>query len=386
MAQHTRGKDLGLNKVGKNGTAGSFASRGRIESSVELDLTNWGDLNHLQEGSRTPWGPADRVTHYAPGIASVGTPGHGGIKLSAERNRAIPPYARRPGGWYEEDQEHNIPAYFFRDELIPTTQRGYTANHDPEEWDKYIESNMRHSYPDIYEKATGTILQPGESGAKDQAAWAEATRGEWKNTYATTKDDGMLEIGIRRGDENRKILMTKERYAEIRAAEKALGQPSYSCIIDDPDQYEAAPEIPRPVKPRFFGLGDLSKVTPAKISLVQRELAKRWRSSNGEVRTLQESLEEEGITGKYVQSHSGKREYYLSQDGSAFPVSKAVWDIAPAPDTRTAVDKKQEELNTHNANPDTWDFEIRKAAKAKKKRLEDELKALREKAKAAAKE
>lgn len=389
MAQHTRGKDLGLNKVGKNGTSGSFASRGHKEGGVELDLTNWGSLDHLREpgfengkkvrGSRTPWGEADSVHHYAPGVAHVGTGGHGGIKLSAERNKAIPPYARQSGGWYEEDQEFIIPAYFFRKELIPSVENGFKYDEDPAQWDDYVESGLRNSYPDIYEKTTGTILKPGESRTKDEAAWHKSTAGEWKVRYATSKENGMVEVGINRGNERRKVLMTSSRYSEIRAKTKAPGQPSHATIVEDPDQYETPVETPRPEKPKYFGLGDLSKVTPAKINLVRHELAKLWRSPDGSVRSLQESLEDEGVTDKYVNSHTGKREYNIrSADGSSFRVSKATWDIAPAPDTRTAVDKKQEELNTHNADPDTYDFKVRQAARAKRDRLQAELKALRE--------
>ena len=58
----------------------------------------------------TPWGKADMVTRFAPGINFYSTPGHGGFHLSAKLNKLVPIELRQQSwgglglkGWYEED-------------------------------------------------------------------------------------------------------------------------------------------------------------------------------------------------------------------------------------------------------------------------------------------
>ena len=62
-------------------------------------------------GCSTPWGEADEVIEVAPGIVEVGTPGHGGIWLSAARAKRIPGAGipePKGGAWFEEDLDYNI--------------------------------------------------------------------------------------------------------------------------------------------------------------------------------------------------------------------------------------------------------------------------------------
>ena len=96
---------------------GQFAPSVNAESTVLLvdDTTdvNFGDVSNVRIGSRTPWGTADIVEQIAPGIVVVGTAGHGGVKLSPERNRGISPALRNASGWYEEDCESYIPMMRF---------------------------------------------------------------------------------------------------------------------------------------------------------------------------------------------------------------------------------------------------------------------------------
>lgn len=57
----------------------------------------------------TPWGKADFATVFGDGITFYSTPGHGGFRLSPERNaellRKFPGFRTFSGavGWYEED-------------------------------------------------------------------------------------------------------------------------------------------------------------------------------------------------------------------------------------------------------------------------------------------
>jgi hypothetical protein len=71
----------------------------------------------------TPWGPAQSVRMLAQGIALVSTAGHGGIKLSPERQAQMPASCRTTpyssGGWYEEDCDILMPIYRFYSEVGP---------------------------------------------------------------------------------------------------------------------------------------------------------------------------------------------------------------------------------------------------------------------------
>lgn len=68
------------------------------------------------EDLSSPWGTIQDSHEIAPGITSVSTAGHGGVKLDRSRNAQIPAYMRRPGGWYEEDCDWCLPAVVFEQE------------------------------------------------------------------------------------------------------------------------------------------------------------------------------------------------------------------------------------------------------------------------------
>lgn len=62
----------------------------------------------IHRDSRTPWGKAQQVEYITPWLTRVYTAGHGGYKVDRTHNGVIPEYARRKGGWYEEDCEWSI--------------------------------------------------------------------------------------------------------------------------------------------------------------------------------------------------------------------------------------------------------------------------------------
>lgn len=71
----------------------------------------------------TPWGPSQQVETIAPGIVSVSTAGHGGLKLSAERwarvAQLFPNQGKyAPDGWLEEDCDWALAALAWP-ELFP---------------------------------------------------------------------------------------------------------------------------------------------------------------------------------------------------------------------------------------------------------------------------
>jgi hypothetical protein len=56
----------------------------------------------------TPWGQSDSVEMVADGIWDVGTPSHGGVKLSCKRQALLPANAKlhnffKTLAWWEED-------------------------------------------------------------------------------------------------------------------------------------------------------------------------------------------------------------------------------------------------------------------------------------------
>ena len=70
--------------------------------------------------TQSPWGPVQSIEVIAHGIYAIETASHGGIRLSPERNAAVPGYFQtstfnRQGesGWYEEDVDWCIPALVF---------------------------------------------------------------------------------------------------------------------------------------------------------------------------------------------------------------------------------------------------------------------------------
>jgi len=99
------------------------------------------------------------VTLYAEGIERHSTAGHGGFKLSAERNRKVHPVLRAKGGWYEEDAEWAIVAITFP-HLFTAFER------------RCAERTIKDSWPDAWEMIVGTVLAPGESYEKDRRSFA----------------------------------------------------------------------------------------------------------------------------------------------------------------------------------------------------------------------
>ena len=121
-------------------------------------------------GMRTPWGRADFVEILAEGIVSVNTPSHGGIKLSRERQAAMPPSMRCDGGWYEEDCDWCLPFVVYQLDIqthgdpyaVRAILKGYHLD------------TFRRWHPDAFEAYFETTLQPGESYVKDERIKAAA--------------------------------------------------------------------------------------------------------------------------------------------------------------------------------------------------------------------
>jgi hypothetical protein len=114
----------------------------------------------------SPWGAIQDKRELAPGIWQVSTAGHGGIKLSRERNAGMPDYMRNEGGWYEEDCEWAKAAVVFPIGF----QRVIKGRDDkPDQTESEIAMDtLRNWHPEEYERFTGLQLQPGQSFKRDE--------------------------------------------------------------------------------------------------------------------------------------------------------------------------------------------------------------------------
>ncbi|MBY3265257.1 hypothetical protein HFO15_27010 [Rhizobium laguerreae] len=131
----------------------------------------------------TPRGPSQGATVYAEGIVSHTTAGHGGFKLSNERNGKIHVMFRCAGGWYEEDAAWAAVALAY-----PEHFTGYER--------KSADRTIRDFLPDAWESIFGHLLAPGESHEKDRRAFEREHAGDWIVISALRSDHqpGMTEV------------------------------------------------------------------------------------------------------------------------------------------------------------------------------------------------
>jgi hypothetical protein len=162
---------------------------------------------NIPGGAHTPWGSSQGGTVYADGVTAHSTAGHGGFKLSSERNRKVHPMLRAHSGWYEEDECWAIVAFTFP-HLFTALER------------RHAERTVKDSWPDAWESISGSILAPGESRTKDQRAFETEHATDWIVVSAITSDrqKGFVECiatpGGKRsaGTEERRFLVPTDEY------------------------------------------------------------------------------------------------------------------------------------------------------------------------------
>lgn len=159
----------------------------------------------------TPWGTSQGATIYAEGVECHSTAGHGGFKLSVERNRQVHATLRVKGGFYEEDCAWAIVAITF-----PHLFTGF-------EW-RCAERTIKDNWFEAWEAITGAILAPGESHEKDRRAFEAEHAGDWVVISAITSEQqpGFVECvaapGGHRGPgtEERRFLVPSDEYTIAR--------------------------------------------------------------------------------------------------------------------------------------------------------------------------
>lgn len=161
----------------------------------------------IRTTANTPWGPSQGATLYAEDVVFHSTAGHGGIHLSATRNRMVHPMLRAEAAGTRKMKAGRS---------SPSPSRTCS----PPSSGAAPERTIKDSWPEAWERIFGTILAPGESREKDRRAFEQRDAGAWIGISAITSnhEKGMIEVvattGSRRspGTEERRFLIPSEEY------------------------------------------------------------------------------------------------------------------------------------------------------------------------------
>lgn len=162
------------------GHAGELADENAFRTKVLEQAQHQGEKRRLGRreiggGANTPWGVSQGGTLHAEGVTAYSTAGHGGFRLSAERNINVHPMLRSAGGWYEEDAEWAIVAITFP-HLFTAFER------------RCAEKTIKGSWPDAWEAIFCTVLGPGESREKVRRAFEAQHAADWVVISAITSE------------------------------------------------------------------------------------------------------------------------------------------------------------------------------------------------------
>lgn len=209
-------------KTIKTGRAGSVAQAKEDAKDARYTLARYREgFRSPKVGDSTPWGPADVVEHIAPGIDRAVTPGHGGYKLSEERNREVAAEWRDSSAWYEEDSEWAIVAIThreaFSDEDVAMAHKSSRAFR-PEEYMRVVGKN-----PAKYGITDYQPVGPGESPILDVKHFFATNAKDVERVWSGVLSDehpGMVEASVSavkkdgsRGEHKaRRVLIPKDEY------------------------------------------------------------------------------------------------------------------------------------------------------------------------------
>lgn len=209
------------------GHAGELADEEAFRTKVLEQAEHYQEKRRLGRreiggSANTPWGVSHGATVYAEGVMAHSTAGHGGFKLSAERNRKVHPMLRSAGGWYEEDAEWAIVAITFP-HLFTAFER------------RCAERTVKDSWPRAWEMISGTILVTGESREKDRLAFETEHADDWVVVSAITseREKGFVECVATPG--GKRGAGTEERRFLVPAREYDVGR--FGFVID-PGRHE----------------------------------------------------------------------------------------------------------------------------------------------------
>lgn len=147
---------------------------------------------------RSPWGAVDNHEIIAPGIISVSTPSHGGIKLDRTRNAKVHPALRIAGGWYEEDCEADIAIFTFPAEFLTYVR---SQGRDAEGFEpKGVSARLRQWFPDQWEDMTGEKVTAEQSKIVADREFLAAHADDWVGVSALGTPDGVKVWCTKGGD------------------------------------------------------------------------------------------------------------------------------------------------------------------------------------------
>lgn len=295
----------------------------------------WGQAKGYDVGYRSVFGTVDHSEEIAPGIVQFSTPGHGGLKLSPARQRAMGGLSLH-GGMYEEDSEAHLVRLRFPKEFT-------TDEHDAEDIERTERQCVADYFPDEFEAYTGKKLEFGQSSVRDTQSWNEQVADKPLVTSALGHGDGTVTISVRApggsNENDKQYRIPKEDYPSQ--------TPAYGRCNNPRRVYEPKPShrdvTPAPA-PRFHRVPDLSGLSERKRALVEKDMSVRYAEDGGRpARNLAQIIEQDGLTGKQVYPGFdsdgspvfSRKQPMLMSGSTVFRVSAATFDAFDAPDKTT---------------------------------------------------
>lgn len=349
---------------------GRFGVQPASESELTLDDDqgqDWGQTPDVRQGSRTPWGQAQHVEVLAPGIVSVSCAGHGGVKLSPERNREVHPAFRRSSGWYEEDCEWRAAAAAHPEAFA-------RPDEDPDEVYEDAKKSLRNWYPDEFTEAfgetadeTNSIVMRDRKERADKDAYREAHAEDFVTTGGSNPAWCPREFHVITAEQ--RSTGTKRSFAVAAGWWGRNGtNRTDTPIVVDPDslvdvtdieeQYYAEVRAGRPedsltpvTSIEELGI-DTSGLTDAQAARAHKELDQLYRLPAGDVGSLAEHLVRQGARGKSSHWDGEKVAHSVTLDDSFVrPVSKATFDaLTGLPDHTSEATRVRTEHGLATAN------------------------------------
>lgn len=324
---------------------GKFGNQPASESELTLDDhqdQQWGETPNVKVGTRTPWGAAQHVEEVAPGVVSVSCAGHGGYKLSPERNAAVSKIFRTSSGWYEEDVEWRAAAVAHPEAFA---YGGQTADEAYED----AKASLRNWYPHKFKEAfggqvdeTNSFMMRQEKERADVEAFREAHAADFVTTggsHVSWCPDGYQTITAeqRSTETTRTFVVDRDwwgRNGTRRTDTPIVVDPDSMVDVTDIDEkFHEEVQAGRPENnltpvASIDDLGiDTSHLTDNQADRARRELDQLYRLPGGEVGSLAQHLVNQGARGKSSHWDGEKVAYSVTlSDSYVRPVSKAAFD------------------------------------------------------------
>lgn len=158
---------------------------------------------------RSPWGKVHIERVLFTGIVAVTTSTHGGVHLDKKLNELIPPAFRRDSGWYEQDCEWAIVAYYFPQSVKCKRE--------------HVIQVLKDEYPDAYMEVTGEVLTDKDSFTLRERAFRETTKDKFvaysaSGSWARNVPNGMVGVHARKlstGEEGAFLVPEKEYQSSV---------------------------------------------------------------------------------------------------------------------------------------------------------------------------